>query len=582
MPKNVFVGLTSVGAVWLFLLLVAVTGDTQTLNSERVVFPSAEVEFIIGPQVKSGTSTASGAAWFDQNAIDRGLSLCSEFPDVAHTPGNVLISGTVSVTNGSKTVRGVGTHFLTEVKDYAIISNGAKGRVIKIKASVQSDTELTLTLPWEGDTLVGQTISSPSGDEVDTYQGYKAYYDFALTQYTNYYRTGDQRFLDCARKVADSWWSHAWIDSGRQSSENSLAPRSIGLNGLMLRALDGRPEMWPWITEYVRSQFANWVSNMTGNTTSDRATYPGFYFGIRDGAFMLLGAANLARVHPDPTVRDEFRVKALHGAVDYYARLQQTDGSYRWNVDDSAPGTLDGFTGMEQPFMVGILNEGMIAVHRLTNDATVKSAILKSAEHEYLRSYNPNGWRGPYYFIHGQFNTGFLCESGCGNASNPFPPTDTSQITEARQLNATSIHQFGYAFSISGDDRFRTWGDEIFDATYSGNDGYRGLAYFRGKEYDESYRSGGRYLAWREGATSTVDPRPTPTPTPTPAPTPSPTPSPTPEPGPVVGSRITVVWETTEGKQNQQAATQRAQGYYFYRNLSGKKAEFVYTGVKLP
>jgi hypothetical protein len=543
---------------------------------EQVIFPSPEVEFIIGPQVKSGTSTASGAAWFDQNAIDRGLSLCSEFPDVAHTPGNVLISGTVSVTNGSKTVKGVGTHFLTEVKDYAIISNGPKGRIIKIKASVQSDTELTLTLPWEGDTLTGQTISSPSGDEVDTYQGYKAYYDFALTQYTNYYRTGDQRLLDCARKVADSWWSHAWIDNGRQSIENSLAPRSIGLNGLMLRALGGRSEMWPWITDYVRANFAIWVSNMTGNTTSDRATYPGFYFGIRDGGFMLLYAANLAKVHPDPIVREEFRVKALHGAVDYYARLQQADGSYRWDDEDFP------FAGAEQPFMVGILNEGMIAVHRLTGDAIVRAAIIKSADHEYAKSYNANGWRAMYYFVHGTIGKDPVtdCGSGCGNASNPFPPTDTSQITEARQLNATAIHLFGYTYQLTGDEKYRIQGDEIFDATYSGNDGYRGLAYFRGKEYDESYRSGGRYLAWRGSTVSSPEPTPTP---PTPEPTPTPDPIPTPTPTPAIGTLMPdVPWETTEGKQDAELARRRALGWYLYKNQLGKKATFIYTGVKLP
>jgi hypothetical protein len=512
----------------LLILTIVISGlfsfalrPTQADTSSLVVFPSAEVEFIIGPQVKSGTSTIPGAAWFDQNAIDRGLSLCSEFPDEAHTPGNVLISGTVSVTNGSKTVKGIGTHFLSEVKDYAIISNGPKGRIIKIKASVQSDTELTLTLPWEGNTLTSQTISSPSGTEVDDYQGYLNYYDFAFTQYINAYRTGDSRFLQCARKVADSWWSQPIIDYGRNlisESGNGLAPRSIALNGLILRALDGRPEMWPWITDYVNYQFHNW-DEVPKN-------WSGLYFGIRDGGFMLLYAAELGAVHPDPAVRADLKARALDVAQNYYARLQQTDGSYRWNVDDSAPGTLDGFTGMEQPFMVGILNEGMIAVHRLTNDERVKSAVLKSVEHEYLRSYNANGWRSSYYFIHGQFNTGFSCESGCGNAANPFPPVDTSQITEARQLNPTSIHQFGYAYAVTLDTKYIMWGDEIFDATFSGNDGYRGLAYYRGKEYDESYRSGGKYLAWRLGAALPV-PAPTPIIEPTPTPVPSPSATPT-------------------------------------------------------
>src|SRR6185436_5678205 len=114
----------------------------------------------------------------------------------------------------------------------------------------------------------------------------------------------------------------------------------------------------------------------------------------------------------------------------------------------------------------------------------------------------------------------------------PFPPSDTSQIIEARQLNATAISQFGYAFSITGDSRYRQWGDDIFDATYSGSDGYRGIAGYRGKEYDESYRSGGKYLAWRLGGVF-----PTPSPTPTPIGTPTPTPTPTPS-----GPTTDTVW----------------------------------------
>lgn len=517
--------------------------QAQSASDTPATMPSPEVAFLVGPQVRSGTSSLPAASWFDQNASSRGLTLCSEFPDVAHTPGNILISGTVSVTNGSKTVTGVGTHFLTEGKTYAIISNGAAGRLVKIIASVQSDTSLTLTLPWQGNTLTGQSISSPTSTDMDNYQGYLNYYDFAFVQYTNYYRTGDQRFLDCARKVADSWWSQPIIDYGRNLisvTGDSLAPRSIALSGLILRALDGRPEMWPWITDYVDYQYHNWVEVPT--------TWSGLYFGVRDGGFMLLYAADLGAVHPDPATRSSFRSRALSGAVNYYARLQGTDGSYRWNVDDSAPGSLDGFTGMEQPFMIGILNEGMIAVHRLTGDSVVKNAITKSVEHEYLRSYNPNGWRAMYYFIHGQFNTGVSCESGCGNAANPFPPPDTGQIIEARQLNATAISQFGYAYSITGDSRFRQWGDEIFDSTYGGGDGYRGLAAYRGKEYDESYRSGGKYLAWRTGGsfptpspTPTPSGTPTPTPSATPTPTPTPIPSPTPSPTPS-GPTVDTVW----------------------------------------
>lgn len=476
-----------------------------------------EQEFIVGPQVPTGSEPI--AVWFDKNAIDRGLTLCAAFPDEAHTPGNILISGTVSVTKDSKTVTGVGTRFLTEVKDYVIV--GPKGaRTVKIKASVESDTSLTLTQPWTKESVSGQPLSSPTGQDMDNYQGYLNYYDFALTQYTNHYRTGDQRLLDCARKVTDSWWSQPVIDYGENfafEGGEGLAPRSIALGGLILRALDGRPEMWPWITRYVDNQYGLWVEQ--------RITYPGFYFGIRDGGFMLLYCAILGAAHPDLTTRETFKNRALNGAVNYYARLQGPDGSYRWNDDDFP------FSGTEQPFMVGILNETMVAVHKLTGNLTVKNAIIKSAEHEYNFSYSKT-WRAMYYFVHGTIgnNPVVSCETGCGNASNPYPPTDTSQITEARQLNATAIHVFGYAYKLTNDPKFKTWGDEMFAATYSGADGYRALAHYRGKEYDECYRAGGKYLGYRAGQWGTTPPSPMPDPAPGPIPAPPGGPTPTPPP----------------------------------------------------
>src|SRR6185369_12948047 len=130
------------------------------------------------------------------------------------------------------------------------------------------------------------------------------YYDQALCQYVNYYRTGDSRFLNYARKIADSWWQAPFIAEGNADVQNSPAPRTSSLGGLMLRALDGRPEMWPWITNYVRQQFDTWVGM--------RVTYPSFYYGVRDPGYALLYAADLARVHPEENVRAEFRQKALN------------------------------------------------------------------------------------------------------------------------------------------------------------------------------------------------------------------------------------------------------------------------------
>ena len=355
------------------------------------------------------------------------------------------------------------------------------------------------------------------------------YYDQGLVQYINYYRTGDPRYRDHARKIADSWWRSSGIREGRQSVEESLAPRNAALAGLMLRATDGRPEMWPWITAYARAQYFIWVERPLGwfrpltdaqlrgeaPLADGRQFRHGFYYGIRDPGYMLLYAANLARVHPDAAVRNEFKIKVLDAALNYYGRLQSADGGFYYE--------LDGMTGFTtQPFQEGLLAEGLIAVHRLTGDERLKPIITKLAEHLFNRAYSKEGWRGMYYFVGGQFADGTSCEQGCGVAANPFPPANTLQVAEARQLSGTVIHTFGYAYLLTGDPKFKQWGDEVFEATYSGKDGYRGLAWGRAREYDQAYRSAGKYLVWRTGQAPTTpsDPSPPSTPAPTPNQTP--------------------------------------------------------------
>ncbi|HKU77039.1 MAG TPA: hypothetical protein VJR02_24220 [Pyrinomonadaceae bacterium] len=449
---------------------------------DLVKFPSAEVEFIAGPQLKAGSSL-NPAPWFDQTASSKGLEHGNRFP--ADPPAQVL-TGSVSVTKGSKAIVGTNTRFRADFAGapysyHIIIQDAGNTQRDYIVASVEDDTHLTISVVWEQPNASGRTFSKVSGDQLDEYINLN-YYDQGFCQYINYYRTGDSRFLTYARKIADSWWKTPFIGEGNTDVTSSLAPRNISLNGLILRALDGRPEMWPWITKFVREQFDTWVGL--------RVSYPGFYYGIRDPGYMILFAANLARVHPDPKVRAEFRQKALNAAVNYYARLQAPDGGFYFELD-----TLDKTT---QPFQVGLLAEGLIAVHRLTGDETVKKAILKSAEHQYLRCFNAQGWRGMYYFIGGKTkDKGESCENGCGAAANRFPPADAGLVSEVRQLNGTAIHQFGYAYLISKDPKYRKWGDDIFDASFSGRDGYRGLAAARAKEYNESFRSAGKYLAWR-------------------------------------------------------------------------------------
>jgi hypothetical protein len=159
--------------------------------------------------------------------------------------------------------------------------------------------------------------------------------------------------------------------------------------------------------------------------------------------------------------------------------------------------------------MVGMLMEGLIATHQLTNDATVRASILKGVDHLYERGYrtdrfNAYGggkWRGMWYFVYGR-DCATPRPGPCGEGE---PMDYPDKIREVRQLNPLTLHAFGYAYKITGDAKYRTWGDEIFAATFGkgqgpGSDAWYGLADFRAKEYNQSFRTAGRYLVWRTGS----------------------------------------------------------------------------------
>jgi hypothetical protein len=330
------------------------------------------------------------------------------------------------------------------------------------------------------------------------------YYDLSLALYILAHRSGSSEHLTWAEGVAAWWWEGmparvAW-ETWRDPF--AISPRNSSLGGLMLHALRGGGavplsfelgneggrvdyDLWGWLTAYVRHAYQIWLGLRLQNSS--------LHYGVRDGGYMLLYTAWLAHVHPDPAVRDELTAMALAAARDYYARLQADDGGWYW-VDGSEP--------WEQPFMVGLLLEGMIATHQLTGDDAVRQAILRSVDHlwtGYRTDTVPElpevQWRSVPYFVFpdGRWQGETNLEGGW----------DTNTIREGRQRNSLILHAFGYAYRLTKDEKYRQWGDALFSATFGkgegpGADAYYGLADYRSKEFNQAYRSGGRYLRWRQ------------------------------------------------------------------------------------
>lgn len=404
------------------------------------------------------------------------------------------------------------------------------------------------------------------------------YYDLPLTEYIIYARTGDPTFLAYAQKCADSWWRHPdWIKEGMQrdfDNGRTPPPRHGGIGGLILRALDGRPEMWDWINKYTRFHFDLWIKR--------RMNDPQLYYGVRESAFALHYAAWLAKVLPDSFplqtggteingagLRAQYLADVEAVSVQYFGRLQYPDGSWRWNTSPDEFVDSDGgyLVGIMQPFMVGLLLNALTDVHRLTTNPSVKlniqNQITKACRHLYqdgpyrkdeaVVGLSGKRWRSFWYFYHGGTSVNPTKYQN-GGGSYVDITEGTWVVNSERQSISTIFSAYGYAYLITGDPAFKAMGDELFDAAFVGSDNIRNLADGTAKNYNQNYRMGGRYLVWRNSSsepTPTPSPNPSPSPTPTPSPSPSPNPSPTPTPTPTPSPAASVsfvnVDKTTKG-----------------------------------
>lgn len=489
-----------------------------------VVYPRSDISLIVGPQLKIG-SEQNPHKWFDKTQLAGGIINGREFPKI----GPSGLSGKLSVRKASRTVTGVNTRFLSEVdpSDPAPFFNG-RLRIREVDGityrqvqvlSVESDTQMTLTVPWayasQSDASADTLYTDGSNWNSDIYINLN-YYDLGLCLYTLYYRTGDPRHLADARKVADSWWKSPHIKEGtiRTFDTFTYTPRNSSLGGLILRAIDGRPEMWDWINAYTRYQFDVWLKS--------RIKDPALYLGVRDGAFMLLYATWLAKALPDSfplqmggnanngaTLRTQYLADVEAVATQYYGRLQYPDGSWRWDDPYHTDGDGGTLKGIMQPFMIGLLLHALVDVHRLTTNASVKRniqlQITRACQHLYnggpYRKEDPTGisktkWRSFWYFYHGGTTVNPLkYQNGGGSATTA---TALWEVKSERQGISTILSAYGYAYVLTGDQVYRSMGDELVESAYGDAiDGIHNEANGSARNYNQNYRSAGRYFVWR-------------------------------------------------------------------------------------
>lgn len=241
-------------------------GAVASDDNGIVVHVNPDIEKLFGPMIRFG---ANPWPWFD----DRHMALADKFGALQSSASwqplwEIPATGTVSITRGSATITGVGTGFKSAFcgggnswdNDRRIIIwypvagiPGKFGRRMYDVASCASDTTLILTRAWNTSASASNlNYTIITNAEMSVWIGNQSninFYDNVMAFYSLYYRSGIEVYLQYARTLADRWWSSPFVDEGRTCSDNEgstcMFPRNRAMTGLVARALDGRPDMWP-------------------------------------------------------------------------------------------------------------------------------------------------------------------------------------------------------------------------------------------------------------------------------------------------------------------------------------------------
>ena len=204
---------------------------------------------------------------------------------------NTPLEGTVTLANGSVTVTGNGTLFLSryaaggKILLYYDQGAGRIGRLVYAVANVSSNTSLTLSTVWNKSAQNGiQHQRWGTGDGADADSSWAEafnYYDNVLALYISYYKTGFSQLAAYADKIAQYWWLHTNL-----GQNYNFAPRQISVEGLSIAAQRGVLNATDVYT-YIDNFSWSWASGTPPgdrNYIADRNTstlYQNFYYGAR-------------------------------------------------------------------------------------------------------------------------------------------------------------------------------------------------------------------------------------------------------------------------------------------------------------
>ena len=317
-------------------------GAVATDDNGVVITNNPAVDTLLGPMVRYG---ASPWPWFDdRNQAVADLQIAN-MDAYYGAYWDVSDPGVITVTNGSVTVTGVGTTFTNTVCQgpanptvpraslvvwYPTGAPGETGRRTMPVASCQSDTLLTMAKAWKDDIPDGANLNYADDAAGGTWAYSSApanFYDNVAAFYALYYRSGLVAYRDAARKLADRFWLCPQMDRGNSYVGNgnggAWASRNSSIMGLVLRALDGRPDMWPGLRKIFD---LHWAVYFAANGAAQ--SYLPSVGDVRETAYRFATLCYGALFDPDAANRTKYKSWVSQTISGFFTKARFPEGTW--------------------------------------------------------------------------------------------------------------------------------------------------------------------------------------------------------------------------------------------------------------
>jgi hypothetical protein len=314
-------------------------GAVATDDAGVVITDNPAVNTLLGPLIRWG---ANPWPWYDNRHKAAADVQIANMDTYYSEYWNTSSPGTVTVTSGSTQVVGVETTFQktfcgggTTYAGTAIIVwyptgvTGQTGRREITPATCLDDTHMTLSAPWSGDVAGGSGLTYSINDfshAWDYQNGPANFYDNVAAFYNLYYRSGIDDYLNAARKLADRYWASPNIDQGTACNLYGYSAYCPGFIyrvtlGLVLRAFDGRPDLWAglhnlWTLDhfYISSYYPS-------------LQIPGIP-DARSNAYLLMDLSYCAMYDPDVNYQAMCAADLSGSLTTLWTPAQQPDGGF--------------------------------------------------------------------------------------------------------------------------------------------------------------------------------------------------------------------------------------------------------------